>query len=244
MPPLRLPDSAARTLSQLPGRRCARTLIAASDNIHSPSAAAALVKSIEEHEIDIVVGTPIDAKGYHVPLLTRVGAIDADLGLQGGDLRAAERTYQLLYQVAGRAGRGEKPGRVYLQTYNATHPVLKALRSGERDAFLDAEAAQREAAGMPPFGRLAALIVSGADERAVDEGAAMLGRTAPNAPDLQVLGPAPAPISLLRGRHRRRFLVIAGRDVAIQPALRAWLQRARWPKKVRVQIDIDPYSFM
>ncbi|MEK9755074.1 MAG: primosomal protein N', partial [Rhodospirillaceae bacterium] len=222
----------------------ARTLIAASDSIASPSAAATLVERIEKHEIDIIVGTQIVAKGYHFPLLTLVGAIDADLGLQGGDLRAAERTYQLLYQVAGRAGRGEKPGRVYLQTYNAAHPVLKALCSGDRDAFLDAEAAQREAAGMPPFGRLAAVIVSGADERAVDDGAASLGRTAPNAPDLQILGPAPAPISLLRGRHRRRFLVIAGRDVALQPALRAWLGRARWPKKVRVQIDIDPYSFM
>jgi primosomal protein N' (replication factor Y) len=221
-----------------------RTLIAASDSISSPSAAAALVERIEKHEVDVIVGTQIVAKGYHFPLLTMVGAVDADLGLQGGDLRAAERTYQLLYQVAGRAGRGAKPGRVYLQTYNAAHPVLKALCGGDRDAFLDAEAAQREAAGMPPFGRLAALIVSGTDERAVDEGAAAIGRTAPNAPDLQVLGPAPAPISLLRGRHRRRFLVIAGRDVALQQALRAWLGRARWPKKVRVQIDIDPYSFM
>ena len=222
----------------------ARTLIAASDNIASPSAAAHLVERIERHEIDIVIGTQIVAKGYHFPLLTLVGAVDADLGLQGGDLRAAERTYQLLYQVAGRAGRGEKPGKVLLQTYNANHPVLQALKSGARDTFLDAESAAREAAGMPPFGRLAALIVSGEDERAVEEAAANLGRTAPNAPDLQVLGPAPAPIAILRGRHRRRFLVIAARNVALQSALRSWLGRARWPKKVRVQVDIDPYSFM
>lgn len=222
----------------------ARTLIAASDNVHSPRAAAHLVEQIETHQIDIVIGTQIVAKGYHFPMLTLVGAIDADLGLQGGDLRAAERTYQLLYQVSGRAGRGERPGKVFLQTYNANHPVMRALAEGERDDFLDAEAAAREATGMPPFGRLAALIVSGEDERAVDEAASNLGRAAPNAPDVQVLGPAPAPFAMLRGRHRRRFLLIAARDVAVQPVLRAWLARARWPKKVRVQIDIDPYSFM
>ncbi|MBT6093497.1 MAG: primosomal protein N' [Rhodospirillaceae bacterium] len=222
----------------------ARTLIAASDNIHSPKAAAHLVEQIETHQIDIVIGTQIVAKGYHFPMLTLVGAIDADLGLQGGDLRAAERTYQLLYQVAGRAGRGERPGTVCLQTYTIAHPVMQALASGEREAFVSAEISAREATGMPPYGRLAALIVSGEDERAVDDGAAGLGRTAPNAPDVQVLGPAPAPIAMLRGRHRRRFLLMAGRNVQIQPVIRSWLARARWPNKVRVQIDIDPYSFM
>ena len=221
----------------------ARTLIAASDNIHSPKAAAQLVEQIETHQIDIVIGTQIVAKGYHFPMLTLVGAVDADLGLQGGDLRAAERTYQLLYQVAGRAGRGERPGRVCLQTYTAAHPVLTALANGDRDAFVEAERDAREQAGMPPFGRLVALIVSGEDEYAVDEGAANLGRAAPNAPDVQVLGPAPAPIAMLRGRHRRRFLLIAARNVPVQGVVRAWLGRARWPKKVRVQIDVDPYSF-
>ena len=222
----------------------ARTLIAASDNIQSPRAAADLVKQIETHQIDIIIGTQIVAKGYHFPMLTLVGAIDADLGLQGGDLRAAERTYQLLYQVAGRAGRGERPGKVCLQAYTAQHPVLKALVGGDRDAFIAAEAEAREAVGMPPFGRLVALIVSGEDARAVDEGAQNLGRAAPNAPDVQVLGPAPAPIAMLRGRHRRRFLLIAARNVHVQTVVRQWLSRAHWPKKVRVQIDVDPYSFM
>ncbi len=221
----------------------ARTLIAASDNIHSPKAAQHLVAQIENHEIDIVIGTQIVAKGYHFPMLTLVGAVDADLGLSGGDLRAAERTYQLLYQVAGRAGRGERPGTVCLQTYTAAHPVMTALAAGDRDAFLEAEIQAREAANMPPFGRLVALIVSGEDERAVDEGAASLGRAAPNAPNVQVLGPAPAPIAMLRGRHRRRLLMMAARDVAVQPVVKAWLGRASWPKKVRVQIDVDPYSF-
>ena len=177
-------------------------------------------------------------------MLTLVGAIDADLGLQGGDLRAAERTYQLLYQVAGRAGRGERPGRVCLQTYNAAHPVLTALSAGDRNAFIEAEVAARESAGMPPFGRLVALIVSGEDEHAVDEGAANLSRTAPNATDVQVLGPAPAPIAMLRGHHRRRFLLMAARNVPVQAVVRGWLGRANWPKKVRVKVDIDPYSFM
>ncbi|MEK9726019.1 MAG: primosomal protein N', partial [Rhodospirillaceae bacterium] len=221
----------------------ARTVIAASDNIHSPRAAAHLVAEIETHAVDIVIGTQIVAKGYHFPLLTLVGAVDADLGLQGGDLRAAERTYQLLYQVAGRAGRGAAPGRVLLQTYMAAHPVITALAAGDRDKFLAAERDAREATGMPPFGRLVALIVSGADEAAVDEGARALARTAPHNDKIRVLGPAPAPIALLRGRHRRRLLMKTARDVNVQTAVREWFRRARWPKKVRVQVDVDPYSF-
>ncbi|MBT3658633.1 MAG: primosomal protein N' [Rhodospirillaceae bacterium] len=221
----------------------ARVIIAASDNIASPSAAARMVGEIERHEVDLVIGTQIVAKGYHFPLLTLVGAIDADLGLQGGDLRAAERTYQLLYQVAGRAGRGEKPGRVLLQTYMANHPVIQALSAGDRDAFLAAEQSARRDVEMPPFGRLVALIVSGKDEVAVDDGARNLARTAPKTQEVRVLGPAPAPIALLRGRHRRRLLLKAKPGVNVQSAVREWLGRARWPKKVRVQIDVDPYSF-
>ena len=221
----------------------ARTIIAASDNIYSPRAAAELVAQIETHQVDIVIGTQIIAKGYHFPLLTLVGAVDADLGLQGGDLRAAERTYQLLYQVAGRAGRGKKPGRVLLQTFMARHPVIQALTAGDREKFLAAEQDARRAVEMPPFGRLVALIVSGTDEAAVDEGARNLGRTAPNNEMIQVFGPAPAPFALLRGRHRRRLLLKAKREVNVQAAVRDWLARAQWPKKVRVQVDVDPYSF-
>ena len=221
----------------------ARTIIAASDNIYSPRAAAELVTQIETHQVDIVIGTQIIAKGYHFPLLTLVAAVDADLGLQGGDLRAAERTYQLLYQVAGRAGREEKPGRVLLQTYMAQHPVIEALTAGDREKFLAAEKDARRAMDMPPFGRLVALIISGTDEAAVDEGARNLGRTAPNNEMIRVLGPAPAPFALLRGRHRRRLLLKAKREVNVQAAVRDWLARARWPTKVRVQVDVDPYSF-
>ena len=221
-----------------------RTVVAASDTITGPDAAASLVRRIEDHDVDLIIGTQIVAKGYHFPLLTLVGAVDADLGLTGGDLRAAERTHQLLYQVAGRAGRGERPGRVLLQTYMPDHPVMQALKAGGRDQFLTAEADGRRMAAMPPFGRLAALIVSGTDESAVDAAATRLGYTRPVGDTVMVLGPAPAPMALLRGKHRRRLLLKTARDVNIQALIRDWLARAKVPKKTRVQVDIDPYSFL
>src|SRR5207302_7479197 len=138
------------------------------------------------------------------------------LGLAGGDLRAAERTYQLLHQVAGRAGRAERPGRALIQTYMPDQPVMQALAAGDRDGFLAAEASARREAGLPPFGRLAALIVSAADAESCDFTARALSRAAPQLPGLTVLGPAPAPLAVLRGRHRRRFLVKAGREVRLQ----------------------------
>ena len=171
-----------------------RTTIAASDTIAGPAAAARLVRRIEDHDVDLIIGTQIVAKGYHFPMLTLVGVVDADLGLSGGDLRAAERTFQLLYQVAGRAGRAERPGRVLLQTYMPEHPVMEALASGDKDRFIAAEARAREAGGMPPFGRLVALIVSGRDGRAVDDVAQRLGRAAPREPGVTVLGPAPGAV--------------------------------------------------
>ncbi len=222
----------------------ARQAIAASDTLTGPKAAADLVRGIEERRVDVLIGTQIVAKGHHFPLLTLVGVVDADLGLSGGDLRAAERTYQLLYQVAGRAGRAERPGRVLVQTYMPESAVMRTLVSGERQRFLDAEAKDRRDAGMPPFGRLAAIVVSGRDEGAVDEAARVLGRAAPRSDGIQVLGPAPAPLALLRGRHRRRLLLKAGRDVNVQAALRAWLAAARVPRSVRVRVDVDPYSFL
>ena len=222
----------------------ARVRVAASDTITGPKAAAELVHSIEDHEVDLIIGTQIVAKGYHFPLLTLVGAVDADLGLAGGDLRAAERTYQLLYQLAGRAGRADRPGRVWLQTYMPEHPVMQALTSGDGARFLEAEAASRRANAMPPFGRLAAVIVSGLDERAVEEVARKLGRAAPTGDGIQVLGPAPAVFALLRGRHRRRLLLKASRDANVQAAVRDWLARVEVPGKVRVQVDVDPTSFL
>lgn len=221
-----------------------RYTLAASDNIHSPRAAEELVRTIENHDVDVIIGTQIVAKGYHFPMLTLVGVVDADLGLSGGDLRAAERTYQLLYQVAGRAGREQRPGRVMMQTYLPDHPVMKSLAAGDRDKFIETEIHARETSGMPPFGRLAALIVSGKDDASVDRAATALGRVAPHGDGIQVFGPAPAPISLLRGRHRRRLLLKTRKDVVIQPLLKRWISIANISRKVRVQIDIDPYSFM
>ena len=197
-----------------------------------------------EQRYDVLIGTQIVAKGHHFPMLTLVGVVDADLGLVGGDLRAAERTYQLLHQVGGRAGRAERQGRVLIQTFMPEQPVMKALASGDRDRFLEAEAAARREAGLPPFGRLAALIVSAADAEAADFAARALARAAPQLPGVAVLGPAPAPLAILRGRHRRRFLVKAEREVNLQAVLRDWLSRVRLGGSARLQVDIDPYSFL
>jgi primosomal protein N' (replication factor Y) len=222
----------------------ARSAIMASDTVGGPLAAEELVRQVRDHELDLLVGTQIMAKGHHFPLLTLVGVIDADLGLGGGDLRAAERTYQLLHQVSGRAGRAERAGRVLLQTYVPDHPVIAALLSGDRDQFIAAESEMRRGYGMPPFGRLAALIVSGFDSASVERVAAALGRAAPSGEGVEVFGPAPAPFALLRGRHRRRLLLKARKDIAVQPRLHEWLGRIKLPHGVRVQIDVDPYSFL
>ena len=222
----------------------ARMASLTSDTVRGPAAVEELICRMRRHEIDILIGTQIVAKGHHFPMLTLVGVVDADLGLTGGDLRAAERTYQLLHQVAGRAGREAKPGRVLLQTYNPGHPVITALAEGARDRFIEEEAEQRRAGGWPPFGRLAALIVSGPDEAAVDAAAQRLARAAPRFSEVRVLGPAPAPLARLRGRHRRRFLLKAPRSVSIQRLLSEWLAKVRAPSSVRIQIDVDPYSFL
>jgi primosomal protein N' (replication factor Y) len=221
-----------------------RTEIFASDMVGTRRAAQAMVERIAAGDVDLIIGTQMAAKGYHFPLLTLVAVIDADLGLAGGDLRAAERTFQLLYQVAGRAGRAERPGRAMLQTFMPEHAVIQALASGDRDRFVEAEMASRRSAGWPPFGRLAALVVSGPDEAATDSVAKALARAAPSIAGVKVLGPAPAPLSLLRGRHRRRLLVRCTRDIRIQHVLADWLVQVDIPASVRVQVDIDPYSFM
>src|SRR5262252_5173871 len=221
-----------------------RAALMVSDLLPGPRAAAELARAMTEQRYDVLIGTQIVAKGHHFPMLTLVGVVDADLGLTGGDLRAAERTYQLLHQVGGRAGRAERKGRVLIQTWMPDQPVMKALALGDRDRFLEAEAAARRHAGLPPFGRLAALIVSAGDGESVDFAARALARAAPQLPGVTVLGPAPAPLAVLRGRHRRRFLVKAGREVNLQAVLRGWLARVRIGGSVRLQVDIDPYSFL
>jgi len=192
----------------------------------------------------VLIGTQVMAKGHHFPLLTLVGVVDADLGLSGGDLRAAERTFQLLHQVAGRAGRAERPGQVYLQTYMPEHPVMQALTANDRDRFLEAEGEERRRHGWPPYGRLAALILSGPDDESVDLLGRALARAAPHVRGVEVLGPAPAPLAVLRGWHRRRFLVKAERGVHLQAVIRAWVGPIKLPSGVRLQVDIDPYGFL
>ena len=222
----------------------ARTALMTSDNLTGPESAAQLLQAVQARDIDLLIGTQIVAKGHHFPDLTLVGVVDADLGLFGGDLRAAERTYQLLHQVAGRAGRAARPGRVLLQTSEPEHPVMQALASGERDPFLAAETAARRDAELPPFGRLAALVLSSPDARQVDAVAAGLARRAPRLQGLTLLGPAPAPLAILRGRHRRRFLVKAPRGFRLQSMLRSWLADVKLPSNLRLQVDVDPYSFL
>jgi primosomal protein N' (replication factor Y) len=229
-----------------PDRRIA---VVTSDTVATPRAAEEFVARMTSGDIDLLIGTQIVAKGHHFPKLTLVGVVDADLGLAGGDLRAAERTYQLLHQVAGRAGRAEHVGRALLQTYMPEHPVMRALVAlsagrDARDRFLATEADERRRHGWPPFGRLAAIIVSGPDSRVVEGVARRLGATAPHGNGLEVLGPAPAPLSLLRGRHRHRLLVKASRDGNLQAAVDNWIGAIRPPSGVRIQIDIDPYSFL
>ncbi|MEX0582671.1 MAG: primosomal protein N', partial [Sneathiella sp.] len=204
-----------------PGRKVA---MIASDTISSPRAAAEFVNAMERGDIEILIGTQMVAKGYHFPNLTLVGIIDADLGLAGGDLRAAERTYQLLSQVTGRAGRESRSGKVYLQSYLPEHPVIKAIVHQQGDAFFALEAAGRESAGMPPYGRLAAVILSGVKAESVVSFAHELARRAPMGEKIAVLGPAPAPLSMIRGRHRYRFLVKCAKDTNIQSVIGKWLQ--------------------
>ena len=222
----------------------ARVALVTSDTLNSPDKAAAFVKQAEEKMIDVIVGTQLVTKGFHFPELTLVGVVDADLGLEGGDLRAAERTYQQMAQVSGRAGRGAKPGEVLIQTRHPDAPVIAALAAGDRDAFYAAETEARRDAGAPPFGRWAAIIVSSEDEAEAREAARAIGGTRPSLPDVMILGPAPAPMSLLRGRYRYRLLINARRSAQVQNIIRDWIGRLDFPQGVRVAIDIDPYSFV
>jgi primosomal protein N' (replication factor Y) len=222
----------------------ARVAIATSDTLHSPARAADFVKSVEAGDVDIIVGTQLVTKGYHFPNLTLVGVIDADLGLEGGDLRAAERTFQQIVQVAGRAGRGEKPGKVFIQTRMPNSEVIQSLIEGDTERFYAVETENRRRANAPPFGRFAAIIISSekADEAA--QVARLIGKSAPVIEGMRVYGPAPAPLSVLRGRHRHRLLVHANRNIDIQAAIREWLGNIVWKSGTRVAVDIDPYSFM
>ncbi len=223
----------------------ARIAVLSSDMYGSARALKAEIEAIAAGGADIVIGTQLVAKGHNFPLLTLVGVIDADLSLQGSDLRAAERTFQLMRQVAGRAGRAERPGVAMLQTYQPEHPVIRAILGGEEEAFWRAEAAEREAAGVPPFGRMAGIILSGPDVGMVFDAANLLARnTAPLVKiGAQVFGPAPAPIARIQGRHRVRLLVKAAKGVALQGAIARWIAPLKLKGDMRLAVDIDPQSF-
>jgi primosomal protein N' (replication factor Y) len=221
----------------------ARIAIASSDTMHGPLETQAAIRAMAKRETDVLIGTQIVAKGHHFPQLTLVGVIDADLGGSDGDLRARERTFQLLHQVAGRAGRAEKPGLVLIQTRNPKDSVMVALASGDRDKFYEQERVFRERAHAPPFGRLAALILSGPDGMQVQDAGRMLAKAAPVAKGVKVWGPTPAFYHLLRGQTRERLLVQAERNVDLQAYLRAWLSTVKLSARVRVAVDVDPVSF-
>jgi primosomal protein N' (replication factor Y) len=222
----------------------AKVAVVTSDTIWSPAKAAEFVGRMEAGDIDIVVGTQLVTKGYHFPNLTLVGVVDADLGLDGGDLRAAERTFQQIRQVSGRAGRGEKPGHVFIQTHSPGAQVMQALITGDADAFYAAETDARKDAGAPPFGRYAAIVVSSEDQACAHDTAKLVGRSAPEVDGMHVYGPAPAPLAMLRGRHRYRLLVHARRALDVQDVIREWLGKLDWPSKARVTVDVDPYNFL
>ncbi len=223
----------------------ARTLVLSSDMSGGVERLRAELEAVTNRDVDIVIGTQLVAKGHHFPGLALVGIIDADLGLNYGDPRAAERTFQLLHQVVGRAGREKAGGRGLLQTYQPEHPVMKALLAGDRDAFYDSEIASREEAGLPPFGRMVAIIVSAKEGPTAEAHARKLAASAPLSDDVRLLGPAEAPLSMIRGRHRWRLLVSSPRNFELSKYVREWLEAAPPPRgSLRVEIDVDPQSFL
>lgn len=221
----------------------ARMAVLSSDITSSLSEVSAIFSQMEKGELDILIGTQILAKGHHFPELTLVGIVDADLGLMGSDLRASEQTFHLLSQVSGRAGRAARSGEVFVQTMYPENAVLQALINNDRSSFLELEKQTRKMLKLPPYGRLAALIVSGENMHLTEQIAIALGQCAPNNQFINTLGPAPAPISMLRNRYRYRLLLKTGRNIKIQEVLKEWLQKVKIPAKVRVEVDVDPYSF-
>ncbi|HRO51270.1 MAG TPA: helicase-related protein, partial [Hyphomicrobium sp.] len=205
-----------------------------------------IIGEIESGEVDIIIGTQIVAKGHNFPLLATVGIVDGDLGLSmGADPRAGERTFQLLHQVTGRAGRAMTKGRGFVQTHMPDHPVMEAIISGDRESFLDREIDMRRRGLLPPFGRLAALVISARDKDLAEKFAREVARRAPPSDRITVLGPAEAPIAVVRGRHRWRLLVKAPRDANIQDYLRAWGEALpRIAGDLRLAVDVDPYNFL
>lgn len=222
----------------------ARTAILSSDITTNYKEISKVIHQTANKEVDILIGTQILAKGHNFPDLTLVGVVDADLGLMGTDLRASEQTFQLLAQVSGRAGRGEKKGTVYLQTLYPDNLVLQAVIEHNRESFIEIEKSSRQFLKMPPYGKLAALIISSSNQQAAEAAAYYLGKCAPNTDFIETLGPAPAPMSLLRGKYRYRLLLKTAKNINIQEVLKKWLSMVKIKNNVRVDVDINPYSFM
>lgn len=219
-------------------------LLMTSDTLDHPDKLKAALDKIHKRDVDIIIGTQVMAKGHHFPDLTLVGVIDADMGLDTMDLRASERTYQILEQVAGRAGRAETPGNIYLQTHIPDHPLLQALKQYDRTGFLEIEMHQRQAMQLPPFGRLASIIIASKSPEAAAGYAKSLGQHAPLYDNIEILGPAPAPLHQKQHWHRWRFLIKAPKDVDIQKCLQAWHTSCPTPSNVKCTMDIDPYTFL
>ena len=222
----------------------ARTALVSSDTIMTRQTLERLVEKMEQGEIDIVIGTQILAKGHHFPNLTLVGVVDADMGLYGTDFRAGEHTFQQLFQVAGRAGRGEFPGHVLLQTYQPTNPVLTAICNYDRDAFFASDMSARRVAKMPPFGQLIALIIEGEREQTLRQFCETLRANAPILVGGKIMGPIAAQIYQIRNWYRMRFLIAGDANAHLQPIVKQWLSRVRVPANIRIKIDVNPQNFM
>ncbi|MDR3151670.1 MAG: primosomal protein N' [Holosporaceae bacterium] len=220
----------------------ARIAIGSSDTISSSESIAELFRKLYNNEIDIIIGTQILAKGHHFPNITLVGVVDGDLGLHGADIRASERTYQLINQVSGRAGRAEKMGKILIQTFNPSHSLYVALKSPDPRNFMELELASRQEADLPPFSRFAAIIISGTNRELTEKVAKDLADV--SIADVRLFGPAPAPFFLLRGRVRWRILLKAPKKIAINNLIKKWVCSKKTPKNVKIQIDIDPISFL
>jgi primosomal protein N' (replication factor Y) len=221
----------------------ARTLLLASDVTDTPAKIETALNQIAKGEVDIIIGTQIVAKGHHMPQLTHVTVVDGDLGLAGSDLRASERTFQLLHQVSGRAGREAKSGNVFIQTFNPDHAVMKLLKDNNRADFMLMESEQRERANMPPYGRLAGVIITGVKEHIVKDTAMQLVKQIPNVDGVKVLGPAPAPMYRIRGKYRYRLLVQADKKLDLSKYMQSWIGEFKAPSSIKITVDIDPQSF-
>lgn len=222
----------------------ARIGIMSSDHQKSWKDTQALISSIENRDLDILIGTQMATKGHHFKYLTLVGVIDGDSGISGPDPRAAERCYQLLHQVSGRAGREQLQGRVYIQTFSPNHPLMQALHSGKRDDFIEIETENREEWHLPPFGRLASLIVTSKDLSEATQTASHLAQTAPLVEGVSVLGPAQAPLFFLQGNYRFRLLLKMSKQQSLQKYLNSWLEGTKTKGRVSIDIDVDPQNFM